>query len=376
MKQQNERPASPETRVSRFSPNKAIVTDRSRSSQREAEQALLAAIVNSSEDAIVSKDLNGIVTSWNKAAERIYGWKAEDIIGKSKALVIPSDLPNELTTILETIKAGERIEHYETRRVRKDGERIEVALSVSPVKDSHGRITGAATIVRDITERKRIDRELHQKHAEVEALNLRLRRAMIETHHRVKNNLQVVAAMIEMKALEHHQDKSIPVEDYQQLKSHIHTLAIIHDLLSASIKEDEDAQRVSVKAVLDRLLPMLEQTAWNKAVRYSIDDARLTSKLCVSLALVLNELVSNALKHGKKEAYILLVVDGARAQLVVSDDGDGFPADFDPLASANMGLELVESLVRADLKGRSVYSNRPEGGGRVVVTFTLPPNEE
>ena len=171
--------------------------------QLEAEQALLAAIVSSSEDAIVSKDLNGIVTSWNQAAERIYGWKAEEIIGKSKALVIPPELPNELSNILRQVRAGEKIEHYETRRVRKDGRLIDVAISVSPIKTSQGEIVGAATIVRDITERKRIEREIQQKHAEVEALNARLRRAMIETHHRVKNNLQVISAMIEMQMLEH-----------------------------------------------------------------------------------------------------------------------------------------------------------------------------
>lgn len=359
-----------------FPSEETLVMDRTDLKQRETEQALLAAIVNSSEDAIVSKDLNGIVTSWNQAAERIYGWKAEEIIGKSKALVIPPDLPNELSFILERIKAGERVEHYETNRVRKDGTRIDVAISVSPVINAHGQIMGAATIVRDITERKRIERELQQKHAEVDALNERLRRAMTETHHRVKNNLQVIAAMIEMQMLEHIAEKVVPLEDYRQLKAHIHTLAIIHDLLSASVKEDEDAQRVSVKDVLDNLLPMLEQTAWNKAVHYSIEDARLTSKLCVSLALILNELAANALKHGNQEADILFQVDGATAQLVVSDDGPGFPADFDPLQAAHMGLELVESLVRADLKGRSTYTNRPEGGGRVVVTFFLPPNVE
>ena len=352
------------------------MVDRAVLKHSETEQALLAAIVNSSEDAIVSKDLNGIVTSWNQAAERIYGWKAEEIIGKSKALVIPPELPNELAFILAKIRAGERIEHYETCRIRKDGKRIDVAISVSPVKDTHAQIIGAATIVHDITERKRIERELQQKHAEVVSLNHRLRRAMIETHHRVKNNLQVIAAMIEMQALEHKAEKTVPLEDYQQLKAHIHTLAIIHDLLSANIKEDEDSQRVSVKAVLDKLLPMLEQTAWNKAVHYSIEDAKLTSKQCVSLALILNELVSNALKHGKKEAAIRFQVDGATAQLVVSDDGPGFPADFDPLQAAHMGLELVESLVRTDLKGRSTYCNRSEGGARVVVAFVLPPHEE
>ena len=131
-----------------------------------------------------------------------------------------------------------------------------------------------------------------------------------------------------------------------------------------------------MKAVLDKLLPMLEQTAWNKVVRYSIEDARLTSKVCVSLALILNELVTNAFKHGNKEADILFQVEGAEARLVVSDDGPGFPEGFDPLQAAHMGLELVESLLRADLKGHSTYSTRPEGGGRVVVTFPLPPDEE
>jgi PAS domain S-box-containing protein len=344
--------------------------------RQEADQALLAAIVASSEDAIVSKDLNGIVTSWNKAAERIYGWKADEIIGRSKGLVIPPDLPNELASILAKIRAGERIEHYETQRLRKDGKRIEVAISVSPIHDPQGRIVGAATIVRDITERKRIERELEQKHAEIQALNVRLRRAMTETHHRVKNNLQVIGALIEMQILEHKRDKIVPVENYRQLQSYINTLAIVHDLLSASIKEEDDAQSISVKAVLDKLLSMLSQTALNKAMHYSIDEAILPSKLCVSMALILNELVTNAFKHGNMETNVLFRVDGASAQLTVSDDGPGFPEGFDPLREAHMGLELVESLVRSDLKGRSTYGNRPEGGGCVVVTFQLPSCDE
>ncbi len=350
--------------------------DRSDSNPLFNEQAFLAAIVNSSEDAIVSKDLNGIVTSWNRAAERIYGWKAEEIIGKSKALLIPPDLPNELPTILQKVRAGEQIEHYETRRVRKDGNLIDVEISVSPVNDPAGRIIGAATIVRDISARKQTERELQQKHAEIEALNVRLRRFMAETHHRVKNNLQLIAAMIEMQMLAYQGEKVVPLEDYRQLKAHIHTLAVVHDLLSASIKEDEDAQRVSIKAVLDRLLPMLAQTAWNKAVHYCIDEAMVTSKVCVSLALIMNELVTNAFKHGNKEADVLFHVDRAQAQLIVSDDGPGFPEGFDPMDAAHLGLELVENLVLADLRGQSTYSNRAEGGGQVVVTFMLPPEDE
>jgi len=104
------------------------------------------------------------VTSWNASAERIYGWKAEEIIGQSKALVIPSDLPEELPAILAQIRAGQPIAHYETRRLRKDGVIIDVDISVSPVKDSRGSIIGAATIVRDITEQKRQEQALRIAH--------------------------------------------------------------------------------------------------------------------------------------------------------------------------------------------------------------------
>ena len=198
---------------------------------------------------------------------------------------------------------------------------------------------------------------------------------MAETHHRVKNNLQVISAMIEMQMLEHKEEKTVPIEEYRQLKSHIYTLSIVHDLLTQGIKEDEDAQRVSLKAVLDRLLPMLEQTAWNKVVRYSIEEVRLTAKLCISLALILNELVTNALKHGKNEADVVFRVEETEAVLEVSDDGPGFPPDFHPLEASHMGLELVESLIRIDLGGQSAYRNRPEGGGQVIVTFPLPSEE-
>jgi PAS domain S-box-containing protein len=117
----------------------------------------LAAIVDSSEDAIASKDLGGIITSWNRAAERIFGWTAEEIIGKSVLTIIPPELQSEEPEILRKLAAGERIEHYETTRIRKDGERIEVSLTISPVKDASGKVIGASKIAREIRERRRAD---------------------------------------------------------------------------------------------------------------------------------------------------------------------------------------------------------------------------
>jgi PAS domain S-box-containing protein len=121
----------------------------------------LAAIVEATDDAIVGKDLNGIVTSWNAAAERMFGYTAEEIIGRSIVAIIPSDLRDDEARILETIARGERIHHYETVRVTKDGERISVSLTISPVRDGAGRIVGAAKIARNITEQKKTEQALH-----------------------------------------------------------------------------------------------------------------------------------------------------------------------------------------------------------------------
>jgi PAS domain S-box-containing protein len=124
--------------------------------RRAAEARLhLAAIVESSEDAIISKDLEGRITSWNKAAERLYGYTAEEILGKPLALLVPPNHPNELQEILDRMKRGERIEHYETERVRKDGSQFHVSLSISPIKNAEGKIVGASKIARDITGSKR-----------------------------------------------------------------------------------------------------------------------------------------------------------------------------------------------------------------------------
>jgi PAS domain S-box-containing protein len=126
---------------------------------RESEERVrrLASIVESSDDAIISKDLHGIITSWNKGAERLFGYMAKEAVGKPVMILIPRDRQNEEWMILNRIAGGERVEHYETVRQRKDGSSIEISLTVSPVRDIEGRIVGASKIARDITERKRAE---------------------------------------------------------------------------------------------------------------------------------------------------------------------------------------------------------------------------
>ena len=123
---------------------------------------LLAAIVDSSADAIVSKTLDGVITSWNAGAERLFGYAAKEAIGQPISMVIPIDRRDEETTILARISQGDRIDHFDTTRVRKDGAKLEISLTISPVRDSTGKIIGASKIARDISGRKQIERELHE----------------------------------------------------------------------------------------------------------------------------------------------------------------------------------------------------------------------
>ncbi len=120
-----------------------------------------AAIVECSDDAIISKDLDGIVLSWNKGAEHIYGYSAEEMVGQAMSRLTPPDHGDEFPEILEYLKLGQRIEHMETERLRKDGRRISVAVTISPLRDDSGAMVGASVIARDITERKRPKRRWH-----------------------------------------------------------------------------------------------------------------------------------------------------------------------------------------------------------------------
>jgi len=141
----------------------SVIQDITERKQAELVQARFAAIVESSDDAVISKDFNGIITTWNGAAQRIFGFTPEEVIGQHITIIIPPELHDEETQILRRLRAGERIEHFETIRVRKDGQRLNISLTVSPLRDSHGRIIGASKIARDVTDRKHIESELREK---------------------------------------------------------------------------------------------------------------------------------------------------------------------------------------------------------------------
>jgi PAS domain S-box-containing protein len=164
------------------------ITDR-----KSAEEAKLrlAAIVESSNDPIISKDLNGNITSWNAAAKRMFGYSEEEMIGKSILILIPPELHAEENVVLSRLRAGERIEHYETQRVRKDGERIEVSLTISPIRNSRGVVIGASKIARDITQQKRTEEVLR-----ISEKNASVGRLAATVAHEINNPLESVVNLV------------------------------------------------------------------------------------------------------------------------------------------------------------------------------------
>jgi two-component sensor histidine kinase len=230
-------------------------------------------------------------------------------------------------------------------------------------------LQSVANVISLVLDRQRHVSLVEEHTKEIDALNARLQRAMAETHHRVKNNLQVVSALVDMQLLDGR--PTIASSEVYRLGQHVRALATIHDLLTHEAKRDGTIQYLSTREMMDKLIPLVRGVVGTRPLRYTADDAMVPVQLGTSLAVLLNELVSNAVKHGEGEIDISLAVCGANGSLAVCDGGPGFPTNFDAVAYAHTGLELVESLSRWDLQGEPVYENRPEGGARVVVSFPL-----
>jgi len=245
------------------------ITDRHKG---ERERDHFAAIVASSDDAIISKDLNGIIQSWNQSAERIFGYKPEEAIGKHVSLLIPADRLDEEPGIIDRIGRGERIEHYETKRQRKDGSQLDISLTVSPIKNRRGEIVGASKIARDISERKRGE----------ETRDLLLH----EIKHRVKNTLGTVQAIASQTF------RDAPAAERDAFGARLRALSAAHDLLTA-----RDFGQVSIRDMVDRALAPFQE---NRAERISAsgDDLSLNASQSLLLAMAIHELATNAVKYG------------------------------------------------------------------------------
>jgi PAS domain S-box-containing protein len=321
------------------------ITDRH---QAEIESARLAAIVTSSDDAIISKTLDGRITSWNAAATRIFGYQAGEIIGQSITRIIPPELHGDEKRIIAQLSRGERIEHYETVRVAKDGRLVDISLSVSALHDRFGKVIGASKVVRDITERKQAEK---LKHLLIEELN-----------HRVKNTLATVQAIAGQSL---HRSAS-PSHFVTAFNGRIQALARAHTLLTQETLRGADVGAI----VRDQVL--LGSSAEDR-ISCSGPSIMLNSQMAVQLALVLHELGTNARKYGALSVPSghLALRWGMRA-----DDTDNLLLDWRESngpevrvpSTRGFGMTLIEETLRA-LGGESVISYYADG---LTCEITLP----
>ena len=214
-----------------------------------------------------------------------------------------------------------------------------------------------------------LENRVQERTAEIDALNQRLRRAMAETHHRVKNNLQVIAALVDMQTMEG--TDTVPMREMERLGHHIASLALIHDLLTHQAKTDDYVADIDMRDAVQKLIPLLQVMMPDRVLRVNAAAMRLAVRPGASLTILINELVSNAGKHGKGAIEVDLTQDGVKGRLTVRDHGPGFPPGFNPRKAANTGLDLIQSLTEWDLKGTCAFENADGGGGRVAIVFPL-----
>jgi PAS domain S-box-containing protein len=201
----------------------------------------------------------------------------------------------------------------------------------------------------------------------VERLRERLRCSIMEMDHRVKNNLQIISALLET----HKVDTSEAM--LRRVSHYTHALASLHDLLARAAKESgEETDGLSMPTILGHLIPLLQVCASGRRIAYEAEEVLSPVQEIASLTFLINELVLNAIQHGKGDIELTFAVKESRARLEVCDDGPGFPLHFEPRQAAKTGLELVQSAACHDLRGEVAFTNRPDGGARVVVEFPFP----
>lgn len=260
--------------------------------------ALLGALVDSSFDAIISKDLNSVITSWNPAAERMFGFTAEEAVGRSILIIIPDGRQDEEISIIERVRCGERVETLETVRQRKDGSLFHVSITVSPIIASDGTIMGASKIARDITSRKESDRKIQL--------------LMREVNHRVKNQFAVVLSMIRET-----ERRSTTVTDFaHRIRERIMALARSQDLL---VNGDWSGASMS-NLVRDHLMPFGHE----EQILISGPEISAGPSAIQILGMAFHELGTNSAKYG--------ALSMAEGQVLVewslTQDGEGEPALF------------------------------------------------
>ena len=374
-------------------------------------RARLAAIVDSSDDAIVSKTLDGIITSWNRGAERIFGYTAAEAVGQHILLIIPEERWTEEDEVLARLGRGERIDHFETVRKTKDGRRIHISLTVSPIRDAHGNITGASKVARDITERtvaqqalqrahEELEERVRERTAELSQSNESLRSEVAERQRVEQERNQLLTRFVLAQEEERHR---IARELHDQLGQQLTALRLTLETLGSQAVERTDL-RAQVET-LQELARQLDQDVafrvwelrptpledvglraaltnfvhnWSQhfAIRVQLHtaqstDERLPSGVETMIYRLAQEALNNVAKHARADRVdIVLERNAEQLSLIIEDNGVGFdPSDTDTIGD---GIGLTGMRERAALVGADFQiESTPSRGTTLIVRVPM-----
>jgi PAS domain S-box-containing protein len=379
------------------------VLDRTLALSPENAHAYLAAIVESSDDAIISKNLDGIIQSVNSAAERLFGYPAAELIGRSVRILIPPERQAEEDQILARIRRGERIDHFETERITKDGRRVAISLTVSPVLDESGAIIGVSKIARDITERRAAAAERERLLEAERAARSEAERAsrvkddfVAMVSHELRTPLNAILSWTQLM-MRGRQDPAILERGLNIVARNTRVQAqLISDLLDISRivagKLQLEMQPVDVESIVRDAVETLRQDAETKGidVQTTLEATRPVSGDSARIQQVVWNLLANAIKFTPQGGHIAVTLrnSGAQVEISVADDGAGIRPDFLPhvferfhqadrsitrrYGGLGLGLAIVKHLV--ELHGGSVRAESAGEGLGATFTVALPAN--
>jgi PAS domain S-box-containing protein len=381
------------------------ISDRQRSAEISAR---LAAIVDSSDDAIVSKNLDGVITSWNRGAEKLFGYAAVEAVVRHISLIIPEERRTEEDDVLAHIRRGEKIDHFETVRRAKDGHQIYISLTVSPVRNIHGTIIGASKVARDITDRKRaeeairrayeqLEERVRERTAELSSANEALRLEMAERQRVDEERNRLVTRLV---LAQEDERRRIARELHDQLGQQLTALRLTLEMIKAQAVEQSEL-RVQVETLEELALQLDQDVAfrvwelrpieietlglqaaltnyvrtWSQhcGIRGQLHTSgstfeRLTSELEVTIYRLAQEALNNVAKHARADHVDVVLERGAdRLSLIIEDNGIG----FDPSTVENQrGAGLIGMRERAALVGAEFQIESTPGRGTTVIVRT------
>jgi len=329
--------------------------------QSDRDRAMLAAIVESSQDAIISKTLDGVIRTWNAGAERLFGYAESEAVGKPITLIIPPERFGEEKAILARLRRGERIEHYETVRVSQDGRRIDISLTISPLRDSRNNIIGASKIARDISDRKRAEEALREADRRKDEFLATLAHELRNPLAPIRNSLHILRMAGQ---------NGVPVESVLEMMERqvAHMVRLVDDLFELSrisrgkieLKREHLELATVINQALETSRPLIEAGAHTLKVHLPDYPVSVEGDL-IRLSQVFANLIINAAKYTEKRGTITVDAkcDGREAVVSVRDTGIGIPRDMlaqvfemfaqveNPLRRSQDGLGIGLSLVRS-----------------------------